>query len=118
MNRGDNACVLFRTKFEGLPENTNLDSMHRANGNPRDGNAGKDMADDLEDTHRKGALQNLFGGFAEVGESYQRRHKQQTICSYESKLNECKGDRVAELGEDRFACVRRQGRGGIPQGTH
>ena len=38
--------------FRGQTEVGYLDGMNGANGNPRDGHAGKDVTTDLEGTHR------------------------------------------------------------------
>jgi hypothetical protein len=43
-----------------------LDGMNGANGDPRDGHAGKDVTADLEGAHRQSRAEDGAGGWAEL----------------------------------------------------
>ena len=82
-----------------------LDGMNGADGNPRDGHAGKDVTADLEGTHRQGCVEDSAGRPAELGETNERGHEKSTVGGDEEELDKGEGYGVAKLIHDGFSGV-------------
>lgn len=82
-----------------------LDGMNGADGNPRDGHAGKDVTADLEGTHRQGRVKDCARRAAELGETDEGGHEKGAIGSDEEELDKGEGYGVAKLIHDGFSGV-------------
>ena len=107
MNKGESAWVRDEiNNYAGdMTCGTDLDSVHSADGDTRDGHAGEDMTSDLEHAHGERALDDGLVRTAELGEADDGAHEKQTVGRDEAELDEGEGDGVAELHEDSFASV-------------
>ena len=79
--------------------------MNGANGDTRDGHAGKDVTADLESTHGQGCIEDSTGWWTEPGETNGRGHEKGAKGSDKEELDKGEGDRVAKLIHDGLSGV-------------
>ena len=74
-----------------------LDGVHRADRDARDGDTRANVAAYLEEAHWYGITHDRLRWGTQLGQPDGRRHCKQAIESDESELDECESDWVAKL---------------------